>query len=559
MLSKAVEIIIIVGVIITSMVLFFERQAEKTLYVAETMDSINTRRMSIYEKYIKRILDVICALFALLCFSPLYILIAILVKNKLGSPVLFTQDRPGLIDKNGKETVFKMYKFRTMTNEKDKEGNLLPDDVRMTKFGRWLRSTSLDELPEVFNILNGTMSIIGPRPQLVRDMVFMTKKQRVRHTAKPGLSGLAQVNGRNAISWDEKIGWDLKYIERICFVEDVKIIINTIRKALFKREGITQENMETAENLGDYLVKTKRISLQEYNNKQLVAKQILNYPHKKHIGKIENKYSVLMSVYIKENADNFKLAIYSMINQTLPPDEIILVEDGPLTNELYQVIKDVKKLYPDLITSVIHKENYGLGIALQHGIEVARNEIVARMDTDDISIPERCEMQLLYLNDNLDISIVGGQIIEFVGDVSNVIGKRNVPLNNDDIKKYMKKRCPFNHMTVMFRKSHIMNVGNYKDCFWNEDFYLWIRLALDNYIFANLPETLVHVRVGYDMYQRRGGLKYFKSEKYLQTMMLKNGIITIPRYLINIVERFIIQILLPNKVRGVVFKVLARK
>lgn len=190
-----------------------KKEADKTTYTAELMSAIKPRKMGFYEKYIKRGMDVICASAAILCFSPIYAGVALLVKIKLGSPVIFTQDRPGLVDKNGRETIFKMYKFRTMTDERDEEGNLLPDEIRLTKFGAWLRKTNLDELPEAFNILNGTMSVIGPRPQLVRDMVFMTDEQRMRHTAKPGLSGLAQVNGRNAITWEDKLEWDQKYIK----------------------------------------------------------------------------------------------------------------------------------------------------------------------------------------------------------------------------------------------------------------------------------------------------------------------------------------------------------
>ena len=185
-----------------------KKKAEKTTYEADLIEPIEKRKMGFYEKYGKRILDIACATAAIVVFSPLYLGVAALVKLKLGNPVLFTQDRPGLIGKDGKETVFKMYKFRTMTDERDENGELLPDDVRLTKFGKWLRNTSLDELPEAFNILNGTMSVIGPRPQLVRDMTFMTKEQRARHTAKPGLSGLAQVNGRNGISWEEKLDWE---------------------------------------------------------------------------------------------------------------------------------------------------------------------------------------------------------------------------------------------------------------------------------------------------------------------------------------------------------------
>lgn len=234
------------------------------------------RKKGFYEKYIKRLLDIICSVTALLFFGWLYIIIAILVKIKLGSPVLFTQLRPGLVDsKTGKESIFKMYKFRTMTDERDANGNLLPDEVRLTKFGKWLRSTSLDELPEVFNILKGDMSIIGPRPQLVRDMVFMTPEQRMRHTAKPGLSGLAQVNGRNAIAWEAKLEWDLKYIKKISFVEDMKIILLTIQKAFIKQEGITEEDMATATDFGDYLLAKGKVTKKEYDSLLRDARDVL--------------------------------------------------------------------------------------------------------------------------------------------------------------------------------------------------------------------------------------------------------------------------------------------
>jgi len=222
---------------------------------------------------LKRYFDIICAIGAIVCFSPLYLSVAALIKIKFGSPVLFIQERPGIV-KDGKETIFKMYKFRTMTNERDENGELLPDELRITKFGKWLRSTSLDELPEAFNILNGTMSVVGPRPQLIRDMVFMTTEQRMRHTAKPGLSGLAQINGRNNINWETKLDWDLKYIKRVGFLTDVKIILNTFVKAFIEREGVTEKDMATAEDFGDYLRRTEKISEKEYQEKQDWAKEI---------------------------------------------------------------------------------------------------------------------------------------------------------------------------------------------------------------------------------------------------------------------------------------------
>lgn len=225
---------------------------------------------SFYEMYVKRPLDIVCALSAIVFFCWLYAIIAILVKIKLGSPVIFKQMRPGLNEK-----IFPLYKFRTMTDERDQNGELLPDEVRLTKFGKWLRSTSLDELPEAFNIFNGTMSVIGPRPQLVRDMVFMTPEQRRRHSVKPGLSGLAQVNGRNGISWEEKLEWDLKYIERITFIGDLKIIGQTVMKAFIKQEGIVRQGTASDVDFGDYLLSKGAVSQIEYDRRQDEAKKIL--------------------------------------------------------------------------------------------------------------------------------------------------------------------------------------------------------------------------------------------------------------------------------------------
>lgn len=229
-----------------------------------------THKVTFYEKYVKRLLDIICALLAIICFCWLYAIVAVLVRVKLGSPVLFTQPRPG---KN--EKIFKMYKFRTMTDEREENGELLSDEIRLTAFGKWLRSTSLDELPEAFNILKGDMSIIGPRPQLVRDMVFMTDEQRKRHSVRPGLSGLAQVNGRNDIDWEDKLDWDLKYIEKITFLGDVKIIFQTVMKAFIKQEGITEGDMATAQDFGDYLLDKGKVSKEEYESRQIEAKGLL--------------------------------------------------------------------------------------------------------------------------------------------------------------------------------------------------------------------------------------------------------------------------------------------
>ena len=223
-----------------------------------------------YRKYIKRLLDIIMAAAGIIVLSPVMLVTAFLVRVKLGSPVIFKQKRPG---KN--ERTFEMYKFRSMTDERDQDGNLLPDEVRLTEFGKKLRATSLDELPELFNILKGDMSVVGPRPQLVRDMVFMTAKQRKRHEVLPGLTGLAQVNGRNKISWEEKLSWDLKYVNHISLRTDLSIVVKTIIKVL-KRENISTVGMETAEDLGDYLVRTKKINKEVYEIYNERARLIMN-------------------------------------------------------------------------------------------------------------------------------------------------------------------------------------------------------------------------------------------------------------------------------------------
>ena len=226
-----------------------------------------------YAKCFKRLFDIICALLALVFCCWLYAIIALLVRIKLGSPVLFKQPRPGRDEK-----IFYLYKFRTMTDERDENGNLLPDEVRLTKFGKWLRSTSMDELPEAFNILKGDMSVIGPRPQLVRDMTFMTAEQRRRHCVRPGLSRLAQTRGRNALSWDGKLATDLEYIENITFLGDLKIIADTVKQVFFREKGIEGsdiDEVDITDDFGDYLLKAGRVSKEEYDKKQAEARELL--------------------------------------------------------------------------------------------------------------------------------------------------------------------------------------------------------------------------------------------------------------------------------------------
>lgn len=565
MKKKSLGTIASVAIATTSVVAHvLRKKAEKNSYSAQLMEPIEQRKQGVYEKYVKRGLDVACATGAIVCFCPFYLGVAALVKLKLGSPVLFTQDRPGMIGEDGKETIFKMYKFRTMTDERDKNGELLPDDVRLTEFGAWLRSTSLDELPEAINILNGTMSVVGPRPQLIRDMVFMSKQQRERHTAKPGLSGLAQVRGRNAIDWDEKITWDLNYINCVSFANDIKIILKTIKKAFIDREGINEENMATAEDLGDYLLRTNRISKDVFNNndkmaKNLIDKVFISNENEDNSSKKEYEpFSVVMSVYENDNPDYFRRAIESItIEQTIQPDEIVLVIDGPIDKELDSVIHECVNNNAS-INLIRLPKNSGLGNALKVAVENAKNNIIARMDSDDISVNNRFEQELNILNKYDDVDIVGGNITEFIGDEQNIVSQRVVPQNNSDIRKEMKKRCAMNHVSVMFRKNSIQVAGGYDDWFFNEDYYLWIRMWLNDAKFMNTGTDLVNVRIGKDMFKRRGGKKYFESEKRLQKYMLEKKMISKPLYCLNVSKRFFVQRALPESVRGWFLKTFAR-
>lgn len=231
------------------------------------------RKVTLYEKYIKRPLDFFSALLAIIVLSPIMLVVAFLVRIKLGSPVIFKQKRPGLNEK-----IFIMYKFRTMTDEKDENGKLLPDEVRLTKFGNMLRHTSLDELPELINILKGDLATCGPRAQLVRDMMFMTEEQRKRHLVRPGLTGLAQTNGRNALDWEKKLKLDLIYIQKITFLGDLKILFDTVLQVIFRKKGLENseaDEIEITDDYGDYLLKNGQVSIEEYRQKQEEACKLL--------------------------------------------------------------------------------------------------------------------------------------------------------------------------------------------------------------------------------------------------------------------------------------------
>ena len=269
------------------------------------------------------------------------------------------------------------------------------------------------------------------------------------------------------------------------------------------------------------------------------------------------KFSVSMCVYGGDNPQWFRTAVDSILNQTVAPNEVVLVVDGPVPENLDAVICGYSE---NPIFRVIRLEqNMGHGQARRTGLQACSYDLVALMDADDISVQNRFEKQLKMFADRPELTVIGGNITEFVGTPENPVSARVVCTTDEAIKADLKKRSAMNQMTVMLRKTAIEKAGGYRSWFQEEDYYRWLRLMLQGAVFANIPETLVNVRVGKQMYKRRGGLKYFKSEAKLQTWMLQRKIIGFGTYLINVTKRLVVQVLLPNRLRGWVFRKFARK
>lgn len=265
-----------------------------------------------------------------------------------------------------------------------------------------------------------------------------------------------------------------------------------------------------------------------------------NYPH----------YSVLMSVYYKEKPEYLRQSLDSMVNQTVKPDEIILIEDGPLTDELYGVLEEYSNIYGDMFRRVANEKNIGLGNSLNRGVELCKNELIARMDTDDISVLDRCEKQLIKFFEEPDLDVVGTQISEFSDSTDHSVGERIVPCEHKEICEFLKRRDPFNHPSVMFKKQAVISAGNYLDLHFNEDYYLWARMYLNGAKFANLDEKLLNMRVSPDLFARRGGYKYYKSQKQMFGFLRKTKIISWFAFQKAKAVRFIVQVLMTNKMRA---------
>lgn len=274
--------------------------------------------------------------------------------------------------------------------------------------------------------------------------------------------------------------------------------------------------------------------------------------------KKNDKITVLMSVYYKEKPDYLIACLDSMLNQTYLPDEIVLVKDGPLTDELDSVIENYVEKFPGVFHLVPLEKNVGLGKALAIGVEASSHQLIARMDTDDIAIPERLETQRNYFMANPETSIVGSNIIEFEGTIENVIANRHVPSTHEEILTFARRRNPFNHMTVMYRKEEVLEAGNYQPLNGYEDYYLWVRMLKNGAVAKNFSEVLVYARGGEDMYERRGGWKYFLDGREAQKKIFEVGLGSKKDYAIRMASQTLVN-LVPNKVRGFLYKQFLRK
>ena len=273
---------------------------------------------------------------------------------------------------------------------------------------------------------------------------------------------------------------------------------------------------------------------------------------------MDKNYSVLMSVYYKENPKWFRESIESMLNQTIRTNDFVIVKDGKLTNELDEVISEYCKKYPDIFSIIELNKNMGLGPALATGIIKCKNELVARMDSDDYSVPERCEKQLKQFEEDEELDIIGSDQAEFIDNINNVISYKKFPYEADKIKKYARRRNPFSHSVVMFKKSIVLQAGNYREYYLCEDYDLWVRMIENNAVCRNINETLNYVRISEDLYKRRGGIKYLRTIMKFKREMYKKGFYTLNDYIISAGSHTIV-CLMPNFMRKLFYEKMLRK
>lgn len=476
-----------------------------------------------YKKYIKRLLDIIFSLLGLIIASPIFLIISILVLIFMGHPVIFKQPRPG---KNGK--IFNLYKFRTMTNKKDKDGNLLPDDKRLTKFGKFLRSTSLDEIPEFINILIGKMSFIGPRPMLVRDMVFFSERTMKRQSVTPGLTGWAQVNGRNSINWDNRFEYDLEYVDKISFKMDVKIIFLTV-KTVLSRKGIGEDETDLSIDYGDYLLKYKKITKKEYDNKQKEAKDLLNgifcRKEKGLVSIIMPSYNT--SKYISETID-------SVINQTYKNWELIIVDDCSNDN----TDKVIKKYLKDKrIKYYKNEKNSGAAISRNKALKLANGEYIAFLDSDDLWEKEKLEKQIKFMEENnYYFSYTKYELIDEKSNSLNKVVSGPKKITKTGMYNFCYPGC----LTVMYNQERV-GLIQIEDLPKNNDYAIWLKVIK----YANcylLNEKLSKYRIRSGSISRHSKFKLIKHHYYLYRKgehknVISSSILTIRNLFFGVIKK----------------------
>ena len=460
-----------------------------------------------YKKFFKRLFDIILSLLAIIILSPIYIIISILVLIFMGWPILFKQPRPGY-----KNKIFNMYKFRTMTNKKDKDGNLLPDDQRLPKFGRFLRSTSLDELPEFFCILFGKMSFIGPRPMLVRDMVFFDKETLRRQTVMPGLTGWAQANGRNSLTWDDRFKHDLYYVDHLTFKMDVKVIFLTI-KTVLKREGIGEDGGDLSIDYGDYLLKYDRVTKEEYDKKQQEAKDLLNsiYSHKE-----KGLVSIITPSY---NTENFIVeTIESVINQTYTKWELIIVDDCS-KDDTDKIVKPYLK--DKRIKYLKNEVNSGAAVSRNRALREATGEYIAFLDSDDVWEKEKLEKQIKFMEENnYSFTYTNYEIIDENSKPLNKVVSGPKKITKTGMYNYCWPGC----LTVMYNQDKVglIQIENLPK---NNDYAMWLKVIekADCYL---LDETLSKYRIRTGSISRNSKVKLIKHHYKLYREGENKGVIS---------------------------------
>lgn len=436
---------------------------------------MGSKSETFYQSKGKRCLDIFFSIVFILLFWWVYVIVYALVKISIGSPVLFRQERPG---KDGE--IFEILKFRTMTDTKNEAGELLPDDKRITKFGKILRATSLDELPEIFNILNEEMSLVGPRPFLVRDVVFMNESDRRRQNVLPGLTGLAQISGRNSITWEEKFALDLEYIENICFINDLKIMIKTLNKAFFNKEA----SKETALDLdyGDYLLKKNKVSYEYYKScmdKACALLEDFRYGIRGASTFGLGKVSIIMPSY--NTGEQIRNSINSVLKQSYRDWELIIIDDCSLD----ETGRIVKSFHDPRIRYYKNNKNMGAALSRNRGLRLAEGKWIAFLDSDDMWLENK-------LSDQLEFTVRNNYIFTFTDYIEKsedgILSSFAYYGPNIVSKKEIMRYCYFSTITVIYDREKIglVQIPYIKK---NNDYAMWIKI-LDNAVAYRYPKVL---------------------------------------------------------------------